>query len=104
VFSNKTDRHDITEILLKVALNTINKPTNKSFILSSIGIGMMLAVLSVLVAGILEIYRKKDISVNQTLLGDHFNASSISVFAQIPQFTLFGASEVFTSISGNLIS
>jgi hypothetical protein len=29
-FSNKTDRHDITEILLKVALNTINqtKPIN----------------------------------------------------------------------------
>ena len=24
---NKTDRHDITEILLKVALNTINQPT-----------------------------------------------------------------------------
>jgi hypothetical protein len=30
VFSiNKTDRHDIAEILLKVALNTINKPTNQ---------------------------------------------------------------------------
>jgi hypothetical protein len=32
VGSNKTDRHDITEILLKVALNTIktksNQPTN----------------------------------------------------------------------------
>ena len=28
VFStNKTDRHDITGILLKVALNTINQPT-----------------------------------------------------------------------------
>jgi hypothetical protein len=26
--TNKTDRHDITEILLKVALNAINKPTN----------------------------------------------------------------------------
>jgi len=24
-FTNKTDRHDITEILLKVALNTINQ-------------------------------------------------------------------------------
>jgi hypothetical protein len=24
---NKTDRHDITEILLKVALNTMNQPT-----------------------------------------------------------------------------
>jgi len=28
--TNKTDRHDITEILLKVALNTINKPTNQT--------------------------------------------------------------------------
>jgi hypothetical protein len=26
--TNKTDRHDITEILLKVALNTINKPSS----------------------------------------------------------------------------
>jgi hypothetical protein len=26
--TNKTDRHDTTEILLKVALNTINQPTN----------------------------------------------------------------------------
>jgi hypothetical protein len=28
--TNKTDRHDIIEILLKVALNTINQPTNSS--------------------------------------------------------------------------
>ena len=27
--TNKTDRHDTTEILLKVTLNTINQPTNK---------------------------------------------------------------------------
>jgi hypothetical protein len=26
--TNKTDHHDITEVLLKVALNTINQPTN----------------------------------------------------------------------------
>ena len=65
---------------------------------------MLLAMLSVLVAGILEIYRKKDLSVNQTLFHDHFNASSISVFAQIPQFTLIGVSEVFTSITGNINS
>ena len=32
--TNKTDRHDITEILLKVALNTINqnKPTNNGIL------------------------------------------------------------------------
>jgi hypothetical protein len=29
-YTNKTDRHDITEILLKVALNTI-KQTNKTY-------------------------------------------------------------------------
>ena len=28
-FANKTDRHDITEILLKVTLNTINQQTYK---------------------------------------------------------------------------
>jgi hypothetical protein len=28
----KTDRHDITEILLKVALNTINKPNHQIYI------------------------------------------------------------------------
>jgi hypothetical protein len=38
VFStNKTDCHDNTEILLKVALNTINQPTNQRK-LSSYGI------------------------------------------------------------------
>ncbi|XP_063446992.1 solute carrier family 15 member 4-like [Mytilus trossulus] len=69
--------------------------------LQRMGIGMILAAMSVFVAGILEIYRKKDISIiGQKLAGDTFNASSISVFAQIPQFTLIGASEVFTSISG----
>ena len=26
--TQKTDRHDITEMLLKVALNTINQPSN----------------------------------------------------------------------------
>ena len=30
-FTNKTDRHDITEILLKVALNTITPPKQEFF-------------------------------------------------------------------------
>jgi hypothetical protein len=32
--TNKTDRHDITEILLKVALNTINQNQTKTSIRS----------------------------------------------------------------------
>ena len=30
-FTNKTDHHDITEILVKVVLNTINQPPSKVF-------------------------------------------------------------------------
>lgn len=76
------------------------------FFISSciVGLGFVLSALSVLVAGILEIYRKKDIEENgaitQTLSSDKFNASSISIFAQVPQFALVGASEVFASVSG----
>jgi hypothetical protein len=35
--TNKTDRHDITEILLKMALNTIN-PILKPYIENNIGL------------------------------------------------------------------
>jgi len=33
--TNKTDRHDITDILLKVALNTINPNLNPSIVLKT---------------------------------------------------------------------
>jgi hypothetical protein len=41
-FTNKTDRHDIIEILLKVALNTTNQPTIKRvwFVKPSSNIGL----------------------------------------------------------------
>ncbi|XP_062590552.1 solute carrier family 15 member 3-like [Saccostrea cucullata] len=72
--------------------------------LQRIAFGFILSALSVLVAGILEIYRKKDIENNgyitQTLASDKFNASQISIFAQVPEFALVGASEVFASVSG----
>ena len=68
------------------------------------GFGMMLAVLAMMYAGVLEIVRKNDMTnhgyIQQVILGDNFNASKISMFAQIPEFALIGSSEVFTSISG----
>jgi hypothetical protein len=38
--TNKADRHNTTEILLKVALNTINQPTNQptKLLLHNIGV------------------------------------------------------------------
>ena len=46
--TNKTDCHDITEILLKVALNTINltlKPTNQNIVF--IGYDFLIGYLSI---------------------------------------------------------
>lgn len=72
--------------------------------LQRIGIGMILAAMAMLYSGILEIIRKNDIRDNgyitQTLSKDEFNASKISMFAQIPEFAFIGSSEVFASISG----
>lgn len=68
------------------------------------GIGMVLAALAMLYAAFLEIVRKNDIRdhgyIEQTLAGDNFNASKISMFAQVPEFAFIGGSEVFASISG----
>ena len=68
------------------------------------GIGMILAALAMVYAGVLEIYRKKDIEANgpivQSLGKDDFNASKLSMFVQVPEFAFIGSSEVFASISG----
>ncbi|KAJ8318802.1 hypothetical protein KUTeg_003893 [Tegillarca granosa] len=72
--------------------------------LQRIGVGMILAAGSVIVAGVLEIYRKEELrtsgGIQQELAGDTFNASTLSMFLQVPQFALIGSSEVFASISG----
>ena len=65
---------------------------------------MILAAASVVVGGIVEIYRKEDLAASggfdQVLNNQHFNSSHFSVFLQVPQFGLVGTSEVFASISG----
>ncbi|KAL3877158.1 hypothetical protein ACJMK2_034906 [Sinanodonta woodiana] len=68
--------------------------------LQRMGIGMILATLAMVYAAIIEIIRKKNGYFMQTIADDKFNASYISMFAQVPEFALIGSSEVFTSISG----
>ncbi|XP_071129676.1 solute carrier family 15 member 4-like isoform X1 [Mytilus edulis] len=87
----------LMEIFIYPFLKRINQTPS---LLQRMGLGMIFAVLSVVAAGVLEIYRKHDISLNQTIFDKDYNASSISIFTQIPQFTLMGTSEVFTSVSG----
>ncbi|XP_038060271.1 solute carrier family 15 member 4-like [Patiria miniata] len=72
--------------------------------LKRIGIGMALAVFSMILAAGVEFGRKANIKeygyFQQEVAGKAFNASDLSVFAQVPQYTFIGASEVFTSITG----
>ena len=70
--------------------------------LQKIGTGMVFAALSMIVAAVIEKYRRDH--VNGKLInefhGKNYNASSMSVFYQLPQYILIGFSEVFTSVSG----
>ncbi|KAL8604549.1 hypothetical protein ACOMHN_015833 [Nucella lapillus] len=73
--------------------------------LQRIGIGFVLAAVAMVVAGVVEVARKNRLeqpggSVVQNLGGEDFLAATMSVFVQVPQFALVGASEVFASICG----
>ena len=76
--------------------------------LRRIGVGMLLASASVIVAGVVEIERRntwKDGHVFiQNVFDETRNASRVNVFWQIPQFMLVGASEVLMVITGMQIS
>ena len=76
--------------------------------LRRIGVGMLLASASVIVAGVVEIERRntwKDGHVFiQKVFDETRNASRVNVFWQIPQFMLVGASEVLMVITGMQIS
>lgn len=75
--------------------------------LQRVGVGMLFAAASVLVAGIVEISRRKDAKHQhypQKVFGSWVNASEeINIFYQAPQFLLIGTSEVLTSITGIII-
>ena len=66
-----------------------------------IGLGMLIATSSIACAGVLELYRVRYCCISQ-LRGTENNTqvANITIFAQIPQYTLIGLSEVFTSITG----
>ena len=72
--------------------------------LRRIGVGMLLAAASVIVAGVVEIKRRNTWIDGrfcvQTVFDESRSASSVNVFLQVPQFILVGASEVLLMITG----
>ena len=72
--------------------------------LRRVGVGMLLAAASVVVAGVVEMKRRDAWEhghfLDQVVLDESRNASTLNVFWQVPQFALIGLSEVLTSITG----
>ena len=72
--------------------------------LQRIGFGMILATASMACAGGLELFRVSRCCVTQHRPGDEnengTKIADITIFYQVPQYTLIGLSEVFTSITG----
>ena len=72
--------------------------------LRRIGVGLLFAAGSVLLAGIIEIVRKDVNETHETTKQDGFdtsvNASTMSVFFQVPQYILLGTSEALVSVTG----
>ena len=69
--------------------------------LRRIGVGMLFAAGSVAVAGIIEIERKHGHGkFEQDVFNETVNASTMSVFYQVPQYILQGTSEALVSVTG----
>ncbi|KAJ8774432.1 hypothetical protein K2173_016878 [Erythroxylum novogranatense] len=60
--------------------------------LQRMGVGLVIAIMAMVAAGIVECYRLKYARSDCT---DCENSSSLSIFWQVPQYALVGASEVF---------
>ena len=69
--------------------------------LQRIGFGMLIATASMVCAGGMEIFRIRNCCIFQPR-GDKNDTqvANITIFYQVPQYTLIGLSEVFTSITG----
>nr|GMD13090.1 protein NRT1/ PTR FAMILY 7.1 [Ipomoea batatas] len=59
--------------------------------LQRMGIGLMIGMLAMVAAGVTEIHRLRNVSPGETM-------SQLSIFWQVPQYVLVGASEVFMYI------
>lgn len=60
--------------------------------LQRMGVGLIIAIMAMVAAGIVEHFRLKHRLTN---CSDCENSSSLSIFWQVPQYVLIGASEVF---------
>ena len=71
--------------------------------LQRIGVGMVVATVSMVCAGGIELYRKEQCCKQLHAGGDvnkTVEISNATIFYQLPQYTLLGLSQVFTVVTG----
>ncbi|XP_078658480.1 solute carrier family 15 member 4-like [Branchiostoma floridae x Branchiostoma belcheri] len=95
----------LVPMLDKVVYPILDRRGIQLTMLKRIGIGMFLGIVSICVAACVEIARKRTMeqdggSFEQTVAGEVFEASALSIFWQVPQFTLIGLAEVFAMTAG----
>ena len=92
-------------IMDKLVYPLLKKCNVKLSQLQRIGVGMIIVTLSMACAGGIELYRKEQCCMNQKRgsNGTETKVSNITIFYQVPQYTLIGLSEVFTSITGKFL-
>lgn len=101
---------EITMLLILIPIvDRVIYPTLRHFginftPLRKMGVGMLFAMGSVIMAGLMEIERKNYISTHgyfeQHPFDTPVNASQMNIFYQVPQYVLMGTGEVLTSIPG----
>lgn len=77
----------IVPLYIKLTRREPNPPSE----LQRIGIGMVISIIGMIVAGLVEQYRLRYADVRET--------SSLSIFWQIPQYVLVGVSEAFIYVA-----
>ena len=72
--------------------------------LRRIGVGMLFAAASMIVAGLVEIIRRREVEeghfFDQVVFGKHRQASNLNIFWQVPQFLIMGCAEVLAVTTG----
>merc|ERR1712228_817083 len=88
----------------RILIPFLRKNGFKVTMLQRMGCGFIFAMLAMIMAGILEIYRKQSsVTTIESACNNSNDAiyiSDISIFWQVPQFMLVGTSEVLASVTG----
>lgn len=83
-------------LLIPAARRFTGRPTGLTQ-LQRIGVGLFISIFAMISAGILEIYRLKEVRRHGSY-DEKVGPGAVSIFWQVPQYFIIGCAEVFTNI------